>query len=216
MSKLQNQASQILSVHLGRYTIRENHRPEWLQTTSGMRLELDFYIPDLNVAFEIQGRQHYEFVRHFHIDYDGFKRQLERDRIKREICARMGVVLYEASTIDELRDCITKIHPTAVNVSPHPIAVLQSISAQQVYNSKKAYTVSIHPETIKKHLNMLWKILSHKNNVDELTPRDIARIRVSLRAIMQYQNAKGVISFDETGLMLLRSAQECLRLPRHY
>jgi len=50
----------------------------------GSRLFFDFYIKDLNIVFECQGRQHTEFVEHFHQDRDGFFESLKRDNLKKE------------------------------------------------------------------------------------------------------------------------------------
>jgi len=88
-SKLQRQVSALLGVHLGQYTIRENHRPEWLDG-----LELDFYIEELRVGIEVQGQQHYEYVPMFHQDYDGFLAQQERDEHKADLCQHLDVALH--------------------------------------------------------------------------------------------------------------------------
>jgi len=76
-SKLQRQVSALLSTHLGQYTIRENYRPEWLGG-----LELDFYIEELEVGIEVQGRQHFEYTPMFHASYGAFLEQKERDEQK--------------------------------------------------------------------------------------------------------------------------------------
>lgn len=51
-SKLQKYTSSLLGKHFGEYTIRENHRPEWMMSRDGKRLELDFFIEELNFAIE--------------------------------------------------------------------------------------------------------------------------------------------------------------------
>jgi hypothetical protein len=63
-------------------------RPPWLGG-----LELDGYNEELAVAFEYNGRQHYEFIPFFHDDEADFQSQLERDRRKAAICATRGVRL---------------------------------------------------------------------------------------------------------------------------
>lgn len=82
--------------------IYENHRPEWLRGKSLEILELDFYIPERNIALEIQGRQHYEYVPFFHGEYDNYLIQLERDRVKKEICYGRNIKLFEISSAFEL------------------------------------------------------------------------------------------------------------------
>lgn len=105
-SKLQRRVSELLSIHLGRYTIRENIRPDWLITPEGARLELDFYIEELETAIEVQGAQHYIYVSHFHQTHDRFLQRLEWDDFKREYCARRGIHLIE---IDNEQDAIIAI-----------------------------------------------------------------------------------------------------------
>lgn len=52
----------------------------------GTRLKLDYYIYDLKMAFEFDGRQHDEHVPFYHGDKRGFARAQERDQEKEEWC----------------------------------------------------------------------------------------------------------------------------------
>ena len=102
-SELQKRVGNLLGTHLGKYTIVEGSRPEWLTSSSGFRLELDFLIRELNIAIEVQGIQHYELTEHFHKGEDGFKEQKRRDEEKRTLCSLQGITLYEVSSyIDTL------------------------------------------------------------------------------------------------------------------
>lgn len=56
-------------------------------------LELDGYCKPLKLAFEYQGRQHYEYIPFFHRKEGDFKNQQKRDRMKSSICNQMGIVL---------------------------------------------------------------------------------------------------------------------------
>jgi hypothetical protein len=49
-------------------------------------LYLDFYVPQLELAVEVHGRQHYEYVAHFHKTRADFRKSLQRDRDKEEWC----------------------------------------------------------------------------------------------------------------------------------
>ena len=109
VSKLQYKIGNILYTHLGQFHIKENYRPEWLQTQQGNRLELDFYIKELRIAIEVQGRQHYEFVPFFHNDHDGFSDRLSKDRLKREICIQRGITLYEICSESDAIDLIESL-----------------------------------------------------------------------------------------------------------
>ena len=66
-----------------------NVRPKFLEG-----LELDGYNKDLNIAFEYNGIQHYEYNEHFHRgDPELFEKQKERDLKKYAICAERGINL---------------------------------------------------------------------------------------------------------------------------
>ena len=107
-SKLQRETSRVLSEHFGGYNIRENTRPEWLQSDQG-RLELDFLIEELGIAIEVQGRQHYIYTPHFHGDMYGYTAALRRDRFKRTACVKYGIILFEISEASELPLLIKRI-----------------------------------------------------------------------------------------------------------
>lgn len=64
-------------------------KPEWLH-----RLELDVYLPTLGLAFEYQGQQHFRPVELFG-GAEAYMKQVERDRLKRELCAQKNMVLIE-------------------------------------------------------------------------------------------------------------------------
>ena len=70
-------------------------RPQWLRNhETGYPLELDFYIPELKIAFEVQGLQHYEPVEYFG-GVENFKKVQKRDKLKRFLCYMSGVILHE-------------------------------------------------------------------------------------------------------------------------
>jgi lysozyme family protein len=63
-------------------------RPSFL-----LGLELDGYCKELNMGFEYNGMQHYEFNSHFHKSEKDFNEQKERDQRKEELCKRNGIYL---------------------------------------------------------------------------------------------------------------------------
>lgn len=70
-------------------------RPDFLlYPKSGRKLELDFYCKELGIAFEVNGAQHYEFVKYFHGDESGLAYALEKDKFKKKACLENGVKLY--------------------------------------------------------------------------------------------------------------------------
>lgn len=102
-SKLQEEVGKLLDSAFPNLTILENHRPEWLISPNFTRLELDFYIPELQIAFEIQGEQHYKFVELFHGTYAGFEKQKLYDEEKKSLCHGKGIKLLE---IDSYLDAL--------------------------------------------------------------------------------------------------------------
>lgn len=50
------------------------------------RLYLDFYIPRLLLAIEVNGGQHYKFTSQFHTNMMGFYKALQNDKKKMEWC----------------------------------------------------------------------------------------------------------------------------------
>jgi len=72
------------------YSIRPNilQNPE-----SGHNLEFDGYNPILKIAFEYNGKQHYEFPNGFHKTKEEFIEQVRKDIYKRQIAAEQGIYL---------------------------------------------------------------------------------------------------------------------------
>lgn len=60
-------------------------RPNWLLNNNGNRMEIDGYNQELNIGFEFQGKQHFEFVKLWHKEKDKFKKQLIADEQKKNI-----------------------------------------------------------------------------------------------------------------------------------
>lgn len=69
-------------------------RPEWLiNDKTGRKLELDGYCAELNIAFEYQGRQHFEFVKEFKSTDATLQSQIDRDNLKINRCKELGITL---------------------------------------------------------------------------------------------------------------------------
>ena len=121
-SRLQQQTSALLSVHLGQYTIRENHRPAWLEG-----LELDFYIEELQVGIEVQGQQHFEYVPHFHSNYADFLALRDRDERKADLCLRHDVVLCHIETARDILPLIERLARIQLPSVDHPRYVAREL-----------------------------------------------------------------------------------------
>lgn len=74
-----------------------NVRPKFMfNSVTGENLELDMFNRDLMIAVEYNGRQHYEYTPFMHgKTKDKFYAQKYRDKMKREICQKLGICLIE-------------------------------------------------------------------------------------------------------------------------
>lgn len=75
-------------------------RPEWLSGELQDPHELDGYSKKLEIGFEHNGRQHYIFVKKWHINQSGFLLQQEKDKKRRLRCKANGVKLIEIPEIN--------------------------------------------------------------------------------------------------------------------
>jgi len=130
-SKLQRQVSALLSVHLGQYTIRENHRPEWLEG-----LELDFYIEELDVGIEVQGQQHYAYTPHFHTSYADYLDLRDRDSRKAELCQCNEIKLFYIHHGRDILPLIEQLDDITLPQKPHPKWIAES---RIVYQPRSPY-----------------------------------------------------------------------------
>ena len=73
-----------------------NQRPKYMfNSVTGKALELDCYNKDLGLAVEYNGKQHYEYTPYFHKSRADFQNQCYRDKMKRDICKKLGIRLIE-------------------------------------------------------------------------------------------------------------------------
>jgi hypothetical protein len=66
------------------------------------RLFFDFYIKEIDVLIEVQGRQHNNFVKHFHDNKEGFLDSKRRYNLKKAYCQKTDTVLIEIRSEKEL------------------------------------------------------------------------------------------------------------------
>ena len=79
-------------------------RPSWMQG-----LELDIFIPSLNIAIECQGIQHYQPVSRFG-GVEGFNKRTTNDAKKIDLCKQHGIQLYHIKYDDKnVRNTIQNI-----------------------------------------------------------------------------------------------------------
>lgn len=68
-----------------------NYKHEKIRSTKNRKLELDIFLPELNLAFELQGMQHFEDNKYF----GSSQRLMENDEKKRMECKKLGIQLIE-------------------------------------------------------------------------------------------------------------------------
>jgi len=130
-SKLQIAAGDMLDKTFPQYRIRENYRPDWLMSSNITKLELDFYIEELKIGFEVQGAQHYQFVPHFHGTIENYEKRKQYDIEKRDLCYGAGVKLIE---IFCLMDAIIEVKNIEESL-PHYHKLLSTQYPSQIVQS---------------------------------------------------------------------------------
>lgn len=100
MSYLEYEVKTLLEEEKIKYVYQQTF--EWLRYKQP--LSVDFYLPDYNVAIECQGRFHYTPYKKDDEKYKAeFKKQLERDEVKKEKCAehKIKIIYYTDQPIEE-------------------------------------------------------------------------------------------------------------------
>jgi hypothetical protein len=92
-------------------------RPDFLKNEkTGSNLEIDIYNDDLKLGIEYSGRQHYEYVPHFHKDHNAFLEQKYRDEIKEKKCKENGIKLIIVPYTVKHKDIQSFIYKEAKNL----------------------------------------------------------------------------------------------------
>ena len=74
----------------------------------GQRLYFDFFIKELGVFIEVQGRQHTEFVKHFHGTREAFLAQKARDNTKIEYVDAKGLCLVRFNFNEKITKALVR------------------------------------------------------------------------------------------------------------
>lgn len=85
-SKQANEVYEIIKEAFPNNVVLKEHYVKYKYT----RLFFDFYIKDLGVLIEVQGRQHVEYVDHFHGSKEAFREQKRRDNLKIQYVEEQG------------------------------------------------------------------------------------------------------------------------------
>lgn len=74
----------------------------------GQKLYFDFLIKELSVYVEVQGRQHTEFVKHFHGTKEAFVAQKMRDNLKIQYVEEKGKCLVRFHHDEKITKALVK------------------------------------------------------------------------------------------------------------
>lgn len=99
-SKIQTKIGEFLLEKFPLYTILE----EWPIPSS--RLQIDFFIPQMLMAVEVDGEQHSKFSKFYHGTIDNFKKQKERDNRKKAWCEMNDITLINIISLEEAKEKI--------------------------------------------------------------------------------------------------------------
>ena len=109
-------------------------KPKWLLNAKNHRMELDGYCKELLLAFEHQGKQHYQKIEHFNRRDESLNWRLESDVLKRKICEERSITLIEVpywvksdSLPEWIANHISRIRPEIkLSTTPLPLSYLAS------------------------------------------------------------------------------------------
>ena len=90
----------IIKTLYGNYQVIYQYRPFFLSTERG-QLSYDVYICGMKIAIEYQGKQHFEPVEYFGGE-EHFARQVERDKLKKELSQENGIKLIYVNYWDDI------------------------------------------------------------------------------------------------------------------
>ncbi len=97
MSNRKNSKEELLfrildEIFPGEYYIRNGYY-SFLMSPKGKPMQYDIYYPDLKLAFEYQGRQHYYYNSRFFKNEKQFKYLQRCDRLKKKLSKELGITL---------------------------------------------------------------------------------------------------------------------------
>jgi len=133
------------------HEIFEDFKHKEMSQKAGYSIELDLFIPKLNLAFEYQGEHHYE--ENPKGGFGSFESQQFRDQKKKQICSEHGIELiiipyWWENKIESLKSTIFKEYPnislekkkfkevTSTSNSKYQLKNLINVTLAQVWNAE--------------------------------------------------------------------------------
>ncbi len=139
--------------------ILKNYRPIWLKNDKTNRsMEYDFYLPNLKIAFEIQGQHHYDDIS-----------QIDRDNLKFKLSEFYNVALFRVS-IFQIDPYVIRKKIKNYSFTVHRNFNLKEFNREkyeEIYNKVKSYRKNIINKYGKTDCQKPYKIDS-LNNLNNL------------------------------------------------
>jgi len=124
-------------------------RPKWLKNSRGRQMELDGFEESLSLAFEYQGRQHFENVGIYSSDVQLEQRIID-DKEKVRLCAENGVTLITLNWDTEIYQFPKEIHTQLKKVRPD---LLDSVDFSKEVNFDLAFIRDDRIEELRRALS---------------------------------------------------------------
>ena len=179
-------------------------KPNWLVNSKSNRMELDGFCKKLNIAFEYQGKQHYNKHKFFHLKRN-FEHQKDDDILKRKLCEENGVILIEIPyTIerDNMQEYIQerckekgllikdmgKISPNLLDVnSPKRLESMKKLAESKGYALLSKVYINNSTKLKFKHIkcNYVWQVTPANFKNGQKCPRCQGKI-VTIQDLKDY------------------------------
>lgn len=206
-------------------------KPDWLLNPKTNRnLELDGYNEELNIAFEYDGVQHFNKKKVFNKKYD-FAYSLYRDKLKKELCEKKGVLLISIPYTIEHKNIkdyvITELKKNDVKVNSNITIDYNTIYVKnnnyaRIESFKKKVTL-LGYELVSEYNGYLKnvKLKCNKGHLFETTARSIDRNKgcpvcsgyrkKSTEDVIKILNDMGFLFMDEKYVPGSRFKTKCLK-----
>ena len=131
-------------------------------------LELDGHCSDLDVAFEYNGKQHYEFMPFFHRSHINFEKQIQRDNKKAEACRKSGINKFDV---------------------PYWEATNRKSLIKYIVSSLENFNVTILPDDIKwENFHGKRKFLEETiKNAEKVNAICLSKVYITAKTKLQFQ-----------------------------
>ena len=111
----------VIQDYLDRYNIKYKVQYIFKDCKVVKEMPFDFYLPDYNLCIEVQGEQHYRFIRFGGMpEYKSIKRfikQIDRDKTKKEYCKNNNIDYLDIPYIDIKNNNYIKILSYKLNIN---------------------------------------------------------------------------------------------------